>query len=58
MGKHLKENEWIKIFEFYKKYITLEITKKEFIQKYKLISKREIFNNYTFYIIKKKLKKI
>ena len=59
MGRHLKKNEWLKVFNLYELYINYDITKKEFMSKYIRITKKNInywknalhliktkFNNY------------
>ena len=59
MGRHLKKNEWSKVFDLYEQYNNYDITKKEFMSKYIRITKKNInywrnvlhliktkFNNY------------
>lgn len=34
MGRHLKKDEWLEVFNLYEKYINYDITKQEIMSKY------------------------
>ena len=55
MGRHLKKDEWLEVFNLYGQYINCDITKKELMSKYIQITKKNIiYWNTTFRLIKTK----
>ena len=55
MGRHLKKNEWLKVFNLYELYINYDITKKELMSKYIQMTKKNIlYWNTAFRLIKTK----
>ena len=55
MGRHLKKNEWLKVFNLYELYINYDITKKEFMSKYIRITKKNInYSKNVLHLIKTK----
>ena len=55
MGRHLKKDEWLEVFNLYEQYINYDITKKELMSKYIQMTKKNIiYWNTAFRLIKTK----
>lgn len=56
MGRQLKKEEGLEVFNIYKQYINYEITKKELMSKYIQMTKKNIrYWNTAFRLIKSNL---
>ena len=42
MGRHLKKDKWLEVFNLYEQYINYDITKKELMFKYIQMTKKNI----------------
>ena len=55
MGRNLKKDEWLEVFNLYEQYINYDITKKELMSKYIQMKKKNIlYWNTAFRLIKTK----